>query len=205
MNDNIKTGKEIRAEIFDKVKQLYSLKAAQENFIPGETLINYAGRVYNEKEIINLVDASLDFWLTAGRFAEQFEKQFAEFLGAKYCLLTNSGSSANLLAISALTSPKLGVRQLKKGDEVGLMLAAANRDPNQFENASSFDPSRKNKLNVTFGAGIHFCIGAPLARLEMQVGLKILFQRLPCLKLAEQPEYSNAYHFHGLEKLMVSW
>ncbi len=110
--------KEIRKEIFDKVKQLYELRRSHEKFIPGETRIHYAGRVYDKKEIISLVDASLDFWLTSGRFAQQFEREFAQFLGVKYCLLTNSGSSANLLAISALTSPKLGERRLEAGDEV---------------------------------------------------------------------------------------
>ena len=76
------------------------------------------GRIYDADEMIALVDASLDFWLTAGRFAQQFESEFAAFLGMKYCLLTNSGSSANLLAVSALTSPKLGHRALRAGDEV---------------------------------------------------------------------------------------
>ncbi len=107
-----------KKEIFNKVKELHQLEKSQEKFVPGKTSVRVAGRVYNEKEIINLVDASLDFWLTAGRFAQQFEKDFAKFLGIKYCLLTNSGSSANLLAISALTSPKLGKRRLKPGDEV---------------------------------------------------------------------------------------
>jgi len=114
----MKTEKKIRREIFDKVKELYALRKNQEKFIPGETRVNYAGRIYDEKEMISLVDASLDFWLTSGRYAKQFEKEFAEFLGVKHCLLTNSGSSANLLAISALTSPKLGQRRLKPGDEV---------------------------------------------------------------------------------------
>ncbi|MCF6303137.1 MAG: cytochrome P450 [Devosiaceae bacterium] len=95
--------------------------------------------------------------------------------------------------------------KLKMGDEVGLLLAAANHDPSQFKNANTFDPFRKIAANATFGAGIHFCIGAPLARLEMQTSLKVLFERLPNLKLAEPPEYMNAYHFHGLEKLIVSW
>lgn len=114
----MKAEKEIRKKIFDKVKELYISRRTQEKFIPGETRINYAGRIYDKKEVMNLVDASLDFWLTSGRFAKQFEKELAEFLGTKYCLLTNSGSSANLLAISALTSPKLGHRKLKSGDEV---------------------------------------------------------------------------------------
>ena len=87
-------------------------------FIQCQDHIPYAGRVYDDKEMISLVDASLDFWLTAGRYAKQFEEELAKFLGVKYCLLTNSGSSANLLAISTLTSPKLGERRLKPSDEV---------------------------------------------------------------------------------------
>jgi CDP-6-deoxy-D-xylo-4-hexulose-3-dehydrase len=108
---------QIRKDIFDKVKQLYNLKNL-DTFIPGTSHIPYAGRVYDEKELISLVDASLDFWLTSGRYAEQFEKDLSSYLGLKYCLLTNSGSSANLLAVSALTSPKLGEKRLKSGDEV---------------------------------------------------------------------------------------
>ncbi len=96
----------IRQEIFSKISDLYNLqKKTEQKFIPGISSIPYAGRVYDEKEMISLVDASLDFWLTAGRFAERFEKDLAAFLGIKYCLLTNSGSSANLLAVSSLTSP----------------------------------------------------------------------------------------------------
>ena len=110
---------EIRQEIFSKISEISTLREQTEQvFIPGTSSIPYAGRVYDEKEIIALVDASLDFWLTTGRYAEQFEKDLAEFLGMKYCLLTNSGSSANLLAVSALTSPKLGEKRLKPGDEV---------------------------------------------------------------------------------------
>jgi len=110
---------EIRQEIFSKIRDLHSLrKQTEQTFIPGTSLIPYAGRVYDEKEMIALVDASLDFWLTTGRFAERFEKDLADFLGMKYCLLTNSGSSANLLAVSALTSPKLGEKRLEPGDEV---------------------------------------------------------------------------------------
>ncbi len=80
--------------------------------------INYAARVYDEKEMTNLVDASLDFWLTAGRYAEKFERSFADFLGVKHALLVNSGSSANLLAFMTLTSPLLKERAIKRGDEV---------------------------------------------------------------------------------------
>ena len=109
---------DLKSEIFEKVHEFYKLKTGQERFISGQTSINYAGRVYDEKEVISLVDSALDFWLTAGRFAKQFEEDFSHFLGVKHCLLTNSGSSANLLAISALTSPKLEDRRLKPGDEV---------------------------------------------------------------------------------------
>jgi len=110
---------EIRKEIFSKIVDLYKLrKQTDRAFIPGISSIPYAGRVYDEKEMISLVDASLDFWLTSGRYAAQFEKNLAALIGVKYCLLTNSGSSANLLAVSALTSKKLGKKRLQAGDEV---------------------------------------------------------------------------------------
>ena len=109
---------DLKKEIFNLVAEYYTEKHKSKSFIRGETYIPYAGRIYNEKEIISLVDSALDFWLTAGRFAKQFEEKFAKFLGVKHCILSNSGSSANLLAISALTSPKLGERRLQLGDEV---------------------------------------------------------------------------------------
>ncbi|MCL0088929.1 lipopolysaccharide biosynthesis protein RfbH [Dehalococcoidia bacterium] len=93
-------------------------------FVPGQSRINYAGRVYDEREMLNLVDSALDFWLTAGRFEREFTAKLAGFLGAKHIITTNSGSSANLLAIAALTSPKLGDRRLKRGDEVITVAAA---------------------------------------------------------------------------------
>ena len=87
-------------------------------FEPGKNVVPFAGRVYDEDELVKLVDASLDFWLTAGRYAEEFERDFAKYMGMKFCLLTNSGSSANLLALTAFTSHKLGEKRLKPGDEV---------------------------------------------------------------------------------------
>ncbi len=82
---------EIRREIFSKISDLYRLRKQTERaFTPGVTPVPYAGRVYDEKEMISLVDASLDFWLTSGRYAAQFEKDLAAFIGVKYCLLTNS-------------------------------------------------------------------------------------------------------------------
>lgn len=94
---------------------------------------------------------------------------------------------------------------LRKGDVIGMMLGAANRDPARFANAGSFDPFRTDGANVSFGAGIHFCIGAPLARIEMQVAMKTLFDRLPKLRLASLPVYKDVYHFHGLDRLDVTW
>ncbi len=90
---------------------------SKENFQPGDR-ISYASRVYDEKEMQSLTDAMLDFWLTTGRFSDQFEKEFAEWIGVKYAHLVNSGSSANLIAFSVLTSPELGERQIRRGDEV---------------------------------------------------------------------------------------
>ena len=97
-----------------------------------------------------------------------------------------------------------GIR-LKKGESVGLMLAAANRDPARFPEPDRFIPDRDPNPQVSFGAGIHFCIGAPLARLEMAIAMPLLFRRLPKLALAEHPTYRNAYHFHGLESLKVTF
>jgi unspecific monooxygenase len=81
----------------------------------------------------------------------------------------------------------------------------ANRDPTAFAAPQDFWPHRADQKNVSFGAGIHFCIGAPLARLELQVGLKVLFDRLPGLRLADEPRVKDVYHFHGLERLDVAW
>lgn len=111
---------EARAKIRELVAQYYAdfKRPEQENeFLPGER-ISYASRVYDEKEMCSLVDAALDFWLTTGRFSEEFETEFAKWIGVRYASLVNSGSSANLLAFMALTAPELGERQIKKGDEV---------------------------------------------------------------------------------------
>jgi cytochrome P450 len=97
-----------------------------------------------------------------------------------------------------------GIR-LRKGDVIGLLLGAANRDPARNALPHKFDPARKDGAHVSFGAGIHFCIGAPLARIELQVAMGELFRRLPGLKLAETPRYGDVYHFHGLKELQVSW
>lgn len=109
---------ELRSQVFAKVQEYYQFKFGDKEFIPGRTYIPVSGKVFDERELVNLVDSSLDFWLTTGRYAAEFEQQFAQWIGVKHCLLVNSGSSANLLALSALTSPKLGDKSLKPGDEV---------------------------------------------------------------------------------------
>jgi CDP-6-deoxy-D-xylo-4-hexulose-3-dehydrase len=112
---------QLKQEILDKTKEYYELvhKPQQDKkFIAGESRVNYAGRVFDEKEMINLVDSSLDFWLTYGDYSKKFEKQLSKFLNVRWSFLVNSGSSANLLAFYTLTSPLLKERQVKRGDEV---------------------------------------------------------------------------------------
>ncbi len=115
---------ELRRKVINAARQFYKLKHKKKKaFTPGDR-VPYAGRVFDENEIAALVDSCLDFWLTTGRYAEKFERDFSEFLGVKYCSLTNSGSSANLLAFMALTSSKLRERRINKGDEVITVAAA---------------------------------------------------------------------------------
>ena len=108
----------IRTQILALVKDYYQAKFAPKTFDSEKELIHYAGRVFDAEEIVNLVDASLDFYLTANRYAERFEAEFADYLGLSNALLVNSGSSANLVALTTLTSPKLKDRRLNPGDEV---------------------------------------------------------------------------------------
>ena len=110
---------QLRQEILAKTAEYYAEAFGETpDFEPGTSRVAYAGRVFDEREIVSLVDSSLDFWLTYGRFSKQFEEELAAFLGVKHCFLVNSGSSANLLAFSALTSPRLGERRIERGDEV---------------------------------------------------------------------------------------
>ena len=108
----------LRADILARVRDYYSEAFPEKPFFPGASPVPYAGRVFDAEELVHLVDSSLDFWLTTGRFAAKFEKEFARFFGCREAVLVNSGSSADLVALSTLTSPKLGDRALKPGDEV---------------------------------------------------------------------------------------
>lgn len=113
-----KNEEDAREQIKELVAQYYhDFKEKKEPYREGDR-INYAGRVFDEKEMCALTDATLDFWLTTGRFSDKFEREFAEWIGVKYAHLVNSGSSANLIAFMALTAPELGERQVKRGDEV---------------------------------------------------------------------------------------
>ena len=114
----MKKAENIRKEILGLVQQYKEAKFKQKEFDPENDLIHYAGRVFDERDLCNLIDASLDFYLTANRYSERFESEFAELLDVSNALLVNSGSSANLVALTTLTSKKLGDRRLKPGDEV---------------------------------------------------------------------------------------
>jgi len=112
---------QLKKEILEKVKEYYKLvhkPAQRQKFIEGKSRVNYAGRVFDDNEMINLVDSALDFWLTYGKYSKEFEKKLANFLGVRFSLTVNSGSSANLLAFFALTSSLLKDRRIKRGDEV---------------------------------------------------------------------------------------
>lgn len=115
---SISSAAELRQQILALTRRYSEVAFAAREFEPGNSSVPVSGRVFDHSEVMSLVDSSLDFWLTTGRFADQFEKRFAQFMGNRFALLVNSGSSANLLAIAALTSPKLADRQLKPGDEV---------------------------------------------------------------------------------------
>ena len=109
---------ELRRQIMALVAEYHAATFPEREFVPGVTQVPVGGRVFDADEMQQLVDASLDFWLTTGRFAAQFEREFADLYGVRHALLVNSGSSANLLALACLTSPKLGERRLRPGDEV---------------------------------------------------------------------------------------
>ena len=109
---------DLRKQILELTRQYYQSKWPEKTFQPDKDTVPVSGKVFDAEELVNLVDSSLDFWLTTGRYAEQFEREFAHYMRSRFALLVNSGSSANLLAVTALTSPLLGERRLQPGDEV---------------------------------------------------------------------------------------
>jgi cytochrome P450 len=119
--------------------------------------------------------------------------------------LLRLGPPLHLFARYALEEVEFDGVRLGRGEKIGLLLGAANRDPERFANPDAFQPDRPPNAHVSFGAGIHFCVGAPLARLELAIALPVLFTRLEGLRLIERPRYRDTFHFHGLEALRVEW
>ncbi|MTI86445.1 MAG: lipopolysaccharide biosynthesis protein RfbH [Balneolaceae bacterium] len=112
------TEEKLRQKFKDLIPEYFKCKWPDKEFVPGESSVPVSGKVFDEEDLEYLIEASLDFWLTEGRFTDEFEKKFKKWFGLRVCALVNSGSSANLVALSTLTSPQLGDRQLKPGDEV---------------------------------------------------------------------------------------
>ena len=110
--------KALRAEILEKTREYFAAAYEQRPFVPMQDAVPVSGRVFDERDMESLVDSALDFWLTTGRFAEQFEREFAKWYGIRECMLVNSGSSANLIAVAMLTSHELGDERLQPGDEI---------------------------------------------------------------------------------------
>lgn len=157
------TADDLRRQILDLVAQYHDAKFTAREFRPGESPVPVAGRVFDAAEIVELVDSSLDFWLTTGRFADQFEREFARWIGIRHALLCNSGSSANLLALSALTSESLGARRLKPGDEV---ITAAAGFP------TTVNPAIQNGLTPVFVDVELGTYNADVGRVEEAIGPK---------------------------------
>jgi CDP-6-deoxy-D-xylo-4-hexulose-3-dehydrase len=158
----MKNSQIIKSRILKLVRQYHN--ALNKNvFVPGVSLVHYAGRVYDEKELVNLIEASLEFWLSAGRFAQELENRLAHFVGTKYASLVNSGSSANLLAIACLTSPLLKKRQLLAGDEV---ITTASSFP------TTVAPIIQNRLKPVFVDVRLDTLNADVDAIEEAVGKK---------------------------------
>ena len=146
-NDRVSDLEELRQTILAHVADYYDKAHAARPFTPGETMVNYAGRVYDAQEMQNMVSAVLDFWLTAGPYAEQFERKLGHFLGVREVIPVNSGSSANLVATTTLTSWQLGEKRLRPGDEVIVPAASF---------PTTVNPLIQNQLTPVF---IDSCLG----------------------------------------------
>jgi len=154
---------ELRHQILDLVTEYHKEAFPPRPFLGGISLIPVSGKVFDENELQHLVDSSLDFWLTTGRFADQFEKEFAKVMGMRHAMLCNSGSSANLLAVSALMSPRLGKRALKEGDEVVTVAAGF---------PTTVNPIIQNRLVPVFVDAELATYDASLESIEAAIGPK---------------------------------
>ena len=184
--------KNLRDAVKEAALKYYVFKHQKRNkgFTPGQK-VPYAGRVFNESEINNLIDASLDFWLTEGRFTQDFSEKISEFLGVDNVILTNSGSSANLLAITALTSEKLGDRRLKPGDEVITVAAGF---------PSTISPIIQNNLIPVF-----VDVDIPTYNISIEALKQAITSKTRCIFIAHTlgnpfnlDEVSNIVSEHGL-------
>ena len=152
-----KTEEQAKKEILDMVAEYCdTFHNKKKEFEPGDR-ITYASRVYDHEEMCNLVDSTLELWLTSGRYTDEFEKAFAKYLGVKYCSLVNSGSSANLNAFMALTSPLLGERQVKPGDE---MITVASGFP------TTVTQEHHSYLQSTINYVYHKTLSQPLNQMD---------------------------------------
>ncbi|MCX6160255.1 MAG: lipopolysaccharide biosynthesis protein RfbH [Ignavibacteriae bacterium] len=179
------THKEIKEQILILTKEYYKTKFSDDEFVDGKSRVNYAGRVFDEKELVNLVDSSLDFWLTEGRYSETFAEKLSDFLSLSNVILVNSGSSANLLALSSLTSEKLGDKRLKPGDEV---ISAAAGFP------SSVTPIIQNNLIPVF-----VDIDIPTYNINAEMMKKAVTEKTRCIFLAHT--LGNPYNIDAVMKL----
>jgi cytochrome P450 len=175
-------------------------KLSEDELVASTILLLNAGHEATVHAIGNGVKAMLEHEVNAGQaFATEASRT------ATVEELLRLDPPLHLFTRYALEDVEFAGARLRKGEKVGLLLGAANRDPERFPRPDQFDAGRDPNPHLAFGGGIHFCVGAPLARLELAVALPILFTRLPGLEFAERPRYRDAYHFHGLESLRVAW
>ncbi len=189
----------------DLISQLIAAESedgrlSEDELVTTVILLLNAGHEATVHAIGNAVKAMLEHGLNPARaFADEASR------AAAVEELLRLDAPLHLFTRYALKDLEYGDVTLRKGEKIGLLLGTANRDPERFPDPDAFDASRSPNPHVAFGAGIHFCLGAPLARLEMATALPILFARLPGLRFAERPRYRDAFHFHGLEALKVEW
>jgi cytochrome P450 len=175
-------------------------KLSEDELVASTILLLNAGHEATVHAIGNGVKTMLEHEVNAGQaFATEASRT------ATVEELLRLDPPLHLFTRYALEDVEFAGARLRKGEKVGLLLGAANRDPERFPRPDQFDAGRDPNPHLAFGGGIHFCVGAPLARLELAVALPILFTRLPGLEFAERPRYRDAYHFHGLESLRVAW
>jgi cytochrome P450 len=189
----------------DLISQLISAQTndgrlSEDELVTTVVLLLNAGHEATVHAIGNSVKSVLEHGLAAN-VAGAGERQ----LGVMIEELLRFDPPLHLFTRYALEDIEIDGVAFRKGEKIGLLLGGANRDPSVFSNPDQIDLARAPNPHVAFGAGIHFCVGAPLARLELNIALPILFRRLPALALAAAPRYRDAYHFHGLEALQVGW